>query len=158
VRAFNHQRLAGCDLNVLRASFISLILLPLVACGVSPGGAAAGYEGAAQTAARAWLGYIDTGNYGESWETAATWFRASVTREQWEARVRTIQEPLGSPLSRELIAAKYTNRPPVGYPAGEYVVAQYRTIFAEDRRIIETLAMVRGENRWSTAQYLIAFR
>jgi hypothetical protein len=143
--------------NCLRTIGSALLLFLLVACGTSPG--VARYERAAEAAALEWLELLDMGLYGETWETAATMFRASIAKEQWEARARTVQGQLGTPMSRELIAIKYTDRPlaQLAVRQGERVVAQYRTSFGA-RRIIETLAMERNGDRWLTATYLISFQ
>ena len=38
---------------------------------------------AAIAAAETWLALVDKGNYGESWQEAAAYFKNAISREQW---------------------------------------------------------------------------
>lgn len=59
-------------------------------------------ETAAVAAATAWLTLIDNGNYGDSWEAAAAYFKGAITREYWEQTLTAVRKPLGAVISREL--------------------------------------------------------
>lgn len=128
-----------------------LAILTLTACGSSP--RAAEHEEAAAAAGEAWLAYVDSGAYAESWDAAATLFKASITREQWAASLANVHMQLGVPHGRELIAAKHTTSLP-NAPAGDYVVIQYRVDLA-DGSGVETLTMKLDENVWKASGYFI---
>src|SRR2546426_3779453 len=48
---------------------------------------------AAQLAATSWLGLVDKGRYGESWDSAAALFRQAVTKPSWEAAGGSARRP-----------------------------------------------------------------
>lgn len=128
-----------------------LAAVTLAACGSSP--LAAEHEEAAVSAGEAWLAYVDSGAYGESWDEAATLFKASITREQWAVTLANVHTQLGVPQGRELIAAKHTTSLP-NAPAGDYVVIQYRIGFAEGGGV-ETLTMKLDGDVWKASGYFI---
>lgn len=140
--------------NLSKAMLSGLVLIVLVACGTSP--EAARHERAAEEAALQWLVHIDTGDYGQSWEAAGPAFRAALAKELWVTTAQVVQGPLGTPESRELIAAKYSDRPLAGQE-GERVVLQYRTSYAA-QGLIETLWMTRDRDRWVTDRYYLVPR
>jgi hypothetical protein len=74
---------------------------------------------AAQAAAISWLGLVDRGRYGDSWDSAAVVFRRAVTRSAWEAAVGSARRPF------EPFGERQQERPGRGvaslrilYPAG----------------------------------------
>ena len=81
-------------------------------------------EKTAVTAAIAWLSAVDEGNYAESWNQAARFFKDAVTKEQWLNSMKTFRVPLGKMMTRKLKSKQYTKTVP-GAPDGEYVVIQY---------------------------------
>ena len=95
-------------------------------------------EQLAEQSAKSWLARVDSGNYGESWVQAATLFKAAVTSEQWQSRLRATRDPLGKMLSRKLMSAYYTKTLP-GAPDGEYVVIQYDSSFEHKQAAVETV-------------------
>ena len=44
-------------------------------------------EAAAESAALEWLGLLDAASYAQSWSTASTLFRQSVSEAQWQSAV-----------------------------------------------------------------------
>jgi hypothetical protein len=64
-------------------------------------------ENEAQKSAEQWLSLIDAGKFAESWTTAAEYFQAAVSQEQWERSPQAIRQPLGDLVSRKLKSAKY---------------------------------------------------
>jgi hypothetical protein len=137
-------------MKVRTQAAISLALL-LAACGPSP--ADVQRAQAADERARAWLAQIDSGDYGGSWETAARLFQVGISKEEWEARVWRVQGGLGKPMSRDLIAAKYSATWPSA-PPGEHVYIQYRAQY-NGRAIIESLTMRLDADEWKTIGYFI---
>jgi Protein of unknown function (DUF4019) len=89
-------------------------------------------EEQAKAAAKEWLALVDAGNYQESWESAAGFFKNAVSQEKWQQQMAAFRQPLGKTTSRKLKSAKYTKTLP-GAPDGEYVVIQYQTSFAKKK-------------------------
>src|SRR5690606_14792010 len=95
----------------------TVVLITLLLAGSGSSSAAAQHEEAAKEAAAHWLALLVAGQYGQSWEEASTLFRASITKEGWEASIRNVYAKLDTLKSRVPIAAKYTSLLP-GAQAG----------------------------------------
>jgi hypothetical protein len=112
-------------------------------------------ESLAAEASGAWLELIDEGKYEDSWETAATYFRNAIGREQWARSLKAVREPLGKVLDRRLVKATYSTSLP-GAPDGEYVVIQYETDFEHKKSSIETVTpMMDEDGKWRVSGYYI---
>lgn len=61
-----------------------------------------------EKAALSWLNLVDSGNYGESWDVAASEFQAKISRQKWESTLQSVRTPLGKLESRRLKSATYT--------------------------------------------------
>ncbi|MBZ5627236.1 MAG: DUF4019 domain-containing protein [Acidobacteriia bacterium] len=110
---------------------------------------------AAEGAADGWLKVVDSGNYAQSWDDAATYFKAAVSKEDWKKMLGATRTPLGKVVSRELLSAKYTTQLP-GAPDGEYVVIQYESSFEHKKAGVETVtAMLDKDGRWRVGGYFI---
>ncbi len=107
------------------------------------------------TCAYAWLGLIDGGKYGKSWEEAASFFKLHVTRTQWKEALEGIRTPLGKVISREVISQTPTKSVPGG-PDGEYVIIQFRTEFKNKKENVETVTpMLEKDGKWRVSGYYI---
>ena len=95
-------------------------------------------EKAAATAAGAWVSLVDGGDYAESWNQAAGFFKNAVTKEQWQQSLKAVRAPLGKMVARKLKSKQYTKTLP-GAPDGEFVVIQYETTFENKKSAIETV-------------------
>jgi len=139
-----------------RQRSISVILsglLIVIFCQIS--GADDAKEQAAIAASGAWLMLMDEGNYAESWDRAASLFRAVLTREQWEKMSTAVRAPLGKVLSRTIMSNRYATSLP-GAPDGEYVVIQYRTSFEHKKEAVETVTpMMDRDGTWRVSGYYI---
>ncbi len=112
-------------------------------------------EKAATSAAQAWLSFIDNGQYSESWESAAAYFKAVVTEFGWNETLKNIRNQLGGVKSRTLISAEEKKSPP-GAPDGEYVVMQFDTSFAAKKTAVETVTfMLEKDGHWRAVGYFI---
>jgi hypothetical protein len=110
-------------------------------------------EQAAITAAESWLNAVDHGQYAESWQTAAAYFRQAVTPDQWVHSLRAVREPLGARVSRQVQSATYQTALP-GAPDGEYVVIQFATVFTHKSQAIETVTPMRdADGAWRVSGY-----
>ena len=112
-------------------------------------------EKAAEQAAISWLALVDSGNYAQSWQEAASLFKAQVSKDQWEKMVASARGPLGSLVSRKLASARYTTQLP-GVPDGEYVVIQFDSSFEHKKSAIETVTpMLDKDGQWRVSGYFI---
>jgi RNA polymerase sigma-70 factor (ECF subfamily) len=90
----------------------------------APSSSSRSVEGTAISAAEAWLSLVDNGQYVESWNEAAQYFKGAVSKDQWGKAIRAARKPLGKNLSREFMSKSYHTSLP-GAPDGEYVVIQF---------------------------------
>ena len=112
-------------------------------------------EELAEQSAESWLALVDSGNSAQSWEEAASIFKAAVTEEQWKSALRASRDPLGKLTSRKLKSARYTKTLP-GAPDGEYVVIQYDSSFEHKRSAVETVTpMLDRAGKWKVSGYYI---
>lgn len=118
-------------------------------------GAAMTNEKEAQSAAEAWLALVDAGNYAQSWNDAAAYFKKAVDQPGWEKQVDAVRAPLGKLTSRTLKSANYATSLP-GAPDGEYVVLQFDASFQNKKSAVETVTpMKEPDGRWRVSGYFI---
>jgi hypothetical protein len=109
----------------------------------------------AEAAALAWLTLTDAGDYPRSWDQAAGYFQASISKPNWTNAVGKIRQPLGRLISRRVKSAKFTRSLP-GAPDGEYVVIQYDTQFEHKDGAIETVTpLLEKDDSWKVSGYFI---
>lgn len=109
----------------------------------------------AVSAAESWLAIIDSGQYLQSWEKAAQFFKDKVPDSQWESTLRQVREPLGEMTSREVANVQYLTYIP-GAPKGEYVVIQFKTVFTRKGEGVETITpMLEPDGTWKVSGYYI---
>jgi hypothetical protein len=139
----------------------ALVALGVLLLGGAMPCAGQGLEGAdsalarAHGAADAWLALVDGSQYEASWDSAASPFRAAVTRSDWQASLMKARAPFGPIRGRTLLSAAYRTELP-GVPPGEYVVMQYEAEVAGDRTIVETVTpMLESDGRWRVSGYYI---
>jgi len=114
-----------------------------------------GAEKTATSAAQTWLAAIDQGDYVQSWQNASAFFQNAVTEEKWKTSMEMVRKPLGDLVSRKLKSAKATAELP-GAPAGQYVVMQFETSFANEKSAIETVTfMLEKDGQWKSCGYFI---
>ncbi|HZP62818.1 MAG TPA: DUF4019 domain-containing protein [Terriglobales bacterium] len=112
-------------------------------------------EKAAEEAATNWLGLIDSGDYGVSWEHAAQLFKSAISKEQWTEKISAVRAPLGKMNSRELKSASYQTSLP-GAPDGQYVIIQYDSAFEHKKAALETITvMIDKDGQWRVSGYFI---
>ena len=129
--------------------------LAIIALSATLSFGAAKPEDEAQKSAEQWLALIDTGKFGESWETAAAYFKKAISKEKWESTLGAVRQPLGDLVSRKLKSAKYSKSLP-GAPDGEYVVLQFDTSFTNKKVAVETVTpMLEKDGTWKVSGYFI---
>ena len=109
----------------------------------------------AQLAAKDWLGLTDSGKYGQSWDDAASFFKAAIARADWEKAVKSVRSPLGAVKVRKVKSATFTRTLP-GAPDGEYVVIQFESRFENKVAAIETVTPMHDKDgTWRVSGYFI---
>lgn len=132
---------------------VSMILLPAAGC--APPSANPAAEEAAVAAAERWLGMIDAGQYGESWDEAGTIFRSAVPRDGWQRQLEGLRKPMGAKLSRSVMSKAYRTTLP-GAPDGEYVIVQFNASFEKKKSAVETVTpMLDADGKWRVSGYFI---
>lgn len=143
--------ITGIETKLAPALLVTLLLL--CASGVSQNPQAS--EQLAQQSSESWLTLVDSGKYAESWDEAAQFFKAAVTKDQWQAMLHATRDPLGKLVSRTVKSANYTKTLP-GAPDGEYVVIQYDTYFEHKQSAVETVVpMLDKDGKWRISGYFI---
>ncbi len=109
----------------------------------------------AQGAAKTWLALVDSGKYGESWESASSLFRSAITKDGWAGACAKVRAPLGPLKARKLRSATYTTSLP-GAPAGTYVVIQFDAQYEKAPSAVETVTpMLDKDGSWRVSGYYI---
>lgn len=112
-------------------------------------------EKAAQRAAESWLDLVDHGQFDKTWEEASPSFKAVVGQDKWVRTLEDLRTHYGKVKDRKLKLARYTKSLP-NAPAGEYVVVQFQTTFADNSSVIETVVpMLDPDGKWRVSGYFI---
>jgi Protein of unknown function (DUF4019) len=134
---------------------ISIAMLSLLLCSVALAQDETAKREAAEKAAQSWLALTDHGDYGQSWEDAASLFKSKVSKTDWENALKQVRAPLGAPGNRTLTGSMYQTDLP-NAPKGEYVVIQYKTSFAGSGPVIETITpMLDNDRKWRVSGYFL---
>lgn len=112
-------------------------------------------KAAAENAANDWLRLVDSGNYQQSWDRAATVMKTGISEEQWQRIVEANRAPLGKLISRKLKSAETAAKLP-GAPSGQYVVIEYESSFEHKNTVTETTAPILDKDgTWRVSLYVI---
>ena len=96
-----------------------------------------------------------SGKSGQSWDEAASLFKAAVTKADWEKALRNVRAPLGALKARKVKSATFTRTIPGG-PDGEYVVIQFESQFENKAAAIETVTPMRDKDgAWRVSGYYV---
>ena len=134
---------------------IKLILSAVVLAGVTLAGTIDDKEALAINAGQKWLSLCDQADYAGSWESAATYFKNAVKKEQWEQMASAVRSPLGSVEKRDVKSQSYKTSLP-GAPDGEYVVVQFNTVFSNKKAAVETVTLTLDQDRgWRVSGYFV---
>jgi hypothetical protein len=107
------------------------------------------------TSERAWLGVVDSGQYGQSWDEAAALFKQHISKSQWEKAVGSVRAQTGLLKMRELQSMAVEHQLPEA-PEGDYVVLVYRSSFATISSATETITAMRDpDGHWRVAGYRV---
>ncbi len=134
---------------------LSIAMLALLMCTAVFAQDEAAKREAAQLSARSWLALVDRGEYGQSWQEAASFFKSKISKADWEKVIQQVHAPLGAAGRRTLLGALYQTELP-NAPKGEYVLIQYKAEFASGGPFIETITpMLDKDGKWRVSGYFI---
>lgn len=129
---------------------VALALYALTALSGAVDGAApapAPVPSAAETAAidgaRQWLALVDAGNWQASYAKTGSAFRKLNSLEGWTKAGQGAHGAMGPATSRELVSIDYSPAPPQGL-----WTIRFRTSFAKQQNVIETVAMAYEDGDW----------
>lgn len=112
-------------------------------------------EKTAIESAQNWCALLDTGDYGQSWEQAADFFKKAITKEKWDTTIASVRVKLGKIIKREIKTTTYKEQLP-GVPQGMYYVLIFNTDFENGKNVTETVAMIKDEKgTWKSGGYFI---
>jgi hypothetical protein len=121
----------------------------------NPGTAATGNDGQLRAAigvSQQWLGFVDQGQYAESWSATGSLFQANMQQQQWVQTLTGARTPLGSVVSREVAGSEIRASLP-GAPAGQYALVSFATNFQNKPDVIETVTMMDESGQWKVVGY-----
>lgn len=101
-----------------------------------------------------WLKLVDNSQYQQSWIESSSLFQEQVSEQTWLGAMNLIRAPLAKVNSRKKISEEEMQSPP-NAPAGEYVVFQFKTSFANKDDAIETVTVVKQDMQWRVVGYFI---
>jgi hypothetical protein len=109
----------------------------------------------AEKEAAVWLELVDQGQYEESWQQAATFFKSAVPQEKWIQSMQALRDPLGHNLSRNRKSTRYSTTL-YGAPDGEYVVIKLESVFEDKASAQEMITlMLEADGKWRVAGYYL---
>lgn len=111
-------------------------------------------EMAAIDAAENFLQLIDSGQYQESWQQTAPFFKSQVSQKQWAEQLQNVRPLFGAAEKRVIKTARHATSLP-GAPDGEYFVLQFDTVFEKKKGSIEMVTMSQIGGQWQVAGYFI---
>ena len=108
---------------------------------------------AVQSAARAWLAFIDSGDARGAWNAAGKKFQSALTAELWATELGKQQGQDGRPVERTIGPTRFQNKIP-GTAEGEYAQILFRTRFAKKPDGTESLTLEReADGQWRVIGY-----
>ena len=108
----------------------------------------------ARATASSWLEHVDAGNFGESWDAAASNLQTAVPREDWIRRGTKARSALRELTSRALETTIYRDSVAQLPDARPVVTLEYRTEF-EAQSAREALVVAKQDTVWKVAGYRV---
>lgn len=137
---------------MLKKILIGIVITTMFATGILFA-AEPNKEQVAVAAAEKWVALIDAGNYENSWQEGAEYFKGAVSQERWEQLLQAFRKPLGSVIFRKVTSKSYKTSLP-GVPDGEYVVIRYKASYQNKKSAQETITMVLDtDGQWRAVGY-----
>lgn len=108
----------------------------------------------AREVAEQWLELTDAGEFGQSWDEAASMMQDQIEREQWQEAGSQMEDQLGDFQTRQFAQAEYRDSIQTQQETleGPFVILMYQSQF-EAGQIIEQLITVKRDDSWKVAGY-----
>ncbi|HPN66257.1 MAG TPA: DUF4019 domain-containing protein [Candidatus Omnitrophota bacterium] len=114
---------------------------------------AASPEKKAKSAANNWLELIDNKDYAQSYDKAASFFKANINKSDWVQSCGSLRDMLGKAEYRKLVSISRESRME-GAPDGEYVILVYETDFKKKANAQEIVVpMLDKDGKWRISGY-----
>lgn len=98
---------------------------------------------------------VDTSQYSQSWDSASSFFKSQVSKENWVKQISGLRPAFGKVIDRQILGIQNVTELP-GAPDGEYMVIQYNTSFEDKRKAVETITpMLDTDGKWHVSGYYI---
>jgi hypothetical protein len=111
-------------------------------------------EAKATAAAMEFLQLVDSGEYAESWDRAATLMEEKVTRDEWVEKLTGARARSGALVERKEKSASYSTTAQDS-PDGEYILLIYESRFQKTESIEEYVTVMLEDGRWKVAGYFL---
>lgn len=141
---------------LLFAISLTFAVAPVQAQMQQQGGEHAEAKKQARKVAEQWLQLTDAGQFGKSWDEAASMMQDQIEREQWQKRSSKVHKQLGNLQQRQFAQAQYRDSlqtPQQETLQGPFVILMYQSQFDQAGRIIEQLITVKRDGTWKVAGY-----
>jgi len=108
---------------------------------------------AVQSAARAWLAFIDRGDAQGAWNAGGKKFQTALSAELWAKELKDSQGITGRPTQRTIGPARFQSKV-AGLPDGEYAQILFRTSFARKSSGVESVTLEHeADGQWRVIGY-----
>jgi hypothetical protein len=142
---------------LMRSLRAAVGVLFVVACAMAalPAAAQDPRAGVAQSAARAWLELVDTGDPDASWNASGAKFKEAYPLGKWREALTLYRKPMGTFESRTAVATTFNKDAP-NLPPGEYANVQFRTNFSNKVDAHESISLERSaDGTWLVIGYAL---
>jgi hypothetical protein len=103
--------------------------------------------------AKAWLSKLDKGYFQQCYDETAQPLKSNLDKTQWLANMTSYRKPLGEADKRKEINMFYENQPQ-NAEAGDYVVAQYASVFQQKITVVESVTLIKDKDgSWKVFGY-----
>lgn len=108
---------------------------------------------AAADAALAYLGLIDKGQYGQSWDAGSDLFHLKMPKDSWIKILEKNRQPLGNTISRNMMDKAILSVDPENLPPGQYLVLFFNTTFSNRPYGVEIVYLRNENGAWKVINY-----
>ena len=111
---------------------------------------------ASTAAAIHFLDLVDSGQYEQSWQSAAAYLKKDIPLEEWIKRLSAVRSVSGKLIDRKQKDYFYTKEPKNGIPPGEYMIYIFTSKFEHKDDLTETVTLMLEDGKiWRVAGYFI---
>lgn len=101
-----------------------------------------------------WLAIIDKGEMEHAYQIASDFFKKAISQAEFAEGMTMVLKPLGKIKNREVKDILYSTQMEA-LPDGEYVLVQYNSSFENKKKAVETLSLMKENNKWKVSGYHI---